>query len=310
MKLKQMMLFGVMLQAISPVHASDLLTNLNTTTASLLTAQTALATLLGISNSSETFVPTTSTITNNSKDTVYLVMLNQAKQQVNPNVISLEPDKFSYVPGNVTSIQIVNQSKKQLVAAMPLTVNALYSITNTNDNWKMAMLPTEVAYNYKNSTMLPIVLTMTTDNMQVTMQKVAPGAVYTSEAMDPTTEVQICAHASISAICAPYNPSMAYNITIDANNALTLTPVTTAQVQKTISNNSGYPMLLHVQNSDKTTNDDIILEPGMNYNPSEKIVYGVNIMIIPMISNYNDKNANVVKSGSIVNNKGHLDLQF
>src|SRR3989339_195336 len=296
MKLKQMMLFGAMLLAISPVHASEL--ELTTATASLLTAQSTLASLLGISTSSETFVPTTSTITNNSKETVYLVMLNQAKQQVNPNAISLQPDEFSYVPGNVTSIKVINQYQNQLIGETTLTLNRMYSITKNNDNWKMLMLPIEMAYNYKNNTTLPIIITMTTNTMNVTMQKVAPGAVYVSQVMDPTTEIQVCAHTSLSAIFAAYDPAIAYNITINANNALELTPATT-QTEKTIINTSGYPMLIHVQNSDKTTNDDIVLEPGMFYNPSEKIVYGTNIMIIPMISNYNDKNANVVKSASI-----------
>ena len=297
---------------MSPAHASDLLTNLTTATTSLYNAQTALSNLLGIVNNSddenfddEVFTPTTSTITNNATGTIFLAMFNQANQQINPTIIGLNPGQFSYIPGNVTSVQIVDQNKKQLVAAMPLALNSLYSVTNSNNTWKMAIAPAHMAYSYKNASTVSVIIALTAGN-NVAIQKLAPNVTYISKPMDSATQGTINAHANISALFAAYNPAMGYTMSIDANNMIALTPNAT---NKMITNNTGWPMLLHLQNTDKVACEDIILLSGSNYASSDKIKAATHIMVVPMIPNYNSTAA-VLKSGSITNSKGQLALQF
>jgi hypothetical protein len=400
MKLKHLILLSIMLQLPAVMYASDLMTDIATATENLISAQTALASLLGLrsivtvnttSNTVETItadlistqiaslmsaqaalsslltiVPTqtvvdsapipipaptytaaekdvstpattpavvenvvdiaptpiaaptylapidannkndriTTMITNDATQTVYLVMFDQNTKQINPTNISLAHGEFSYIPSNVATVQVVDNGNQQLVAATPITLNSLYSLTNTNNSWDVVTLPAPTApvtYSYTNSTTLPLVIAITAGNI-INSQQIAPGDVY-AQTIDPSTMVTVKVHANIAAILTSYNPALSYNLTISSKNKLTLT--STSGTDKTLTNNSGWPMLINMILPDNA-HDYIVLEDGSQYEPSES---SISIMAIPLIPNNNNSIA-PTKSCTITNKSGQLALQF
>jgi hypothetical protein len=246
----------------------------------------------------------TTMITNDATQTVYLVMFDQNTKQINPTNISLAHGEFSYIPSNVATVQVVDNGNQQLVAATPITLNSLYSLTNTNNSWDVVTLPAPTApvtYSYTNSTTLPLVIAITAGNI-INSQQIAPGDVY-AQTIDPSTMVTVKVHANIAAILTSYNPALSYNLTISSKNKLTLT--STSGTDKTLTNNSGWPMLINMILPDNA-HDYIVLEDGSQYEPSES---SISIMAIPLIPNNNNSIA-PTKSCTITNKSGQLALQF
>ncbi len=330
MNLKKMMLFGAMLQATSPVHASDMLTNLTNAKTNLYNAQTLLSGLLNLppadmqNNNLGQQQEIAAQITNNGDATVFLVMINQANHQINPTIIGLNPGDFSYIPTNATKVKIVDANKKQLVAPTVISSNSMYEVKNNQDSeWSIHSLRSR-SYSYKNSTTIPVMLALTIDNKTTNIEKLLPGGEYLSEPMNTRTEAAVTVHANISPIFANYNPDMGYSITMDSNNLISLVP--NQNSNKTIINNTSFPMMIYIQKDDSKDFDSGILSPKESYNQFQSLKNSMftrnralsnanqpestmHIMVIPMIANYQSK-VDTIKSCSIVNQQGSLNLQF
>lgn len=315
MKLKQFLLpVSIMLYGASMVHASDLTTSMTTASTNLASAQTTLASLMGISNPNASInINSVSMVKNSSKITVFLIMYDANKQEINPTTILLAPGAFSYIPVNTTLVKVVNYSHKQLVAPTTVAENTLYTVTYNSADlvapWSLVSSPSTPltnAYTYKNSTTIPLIVTITTANSMKENQQLIPGATYSKQIV-PLSAMTIEAHANISPIYSAYNAAASYSITIGANNKLTLTQ--TSATGSILINKSGWPMLIGVTTLSATTApifatlaDKSQIQPNAGVN---------SIMIIPtVINNISGDSAGTTKSCNIVHSSGQLAVQL
>ncbi len=242
----------------------------------------------------------TTMLTNNTNQTVYLVMLDQNLQQINPSNISLAVGAFSYIPNNAATIKIVDSKNQQLGATTAITQDNHYTITNVKNIWKISALPTPTTCNYTNATTIPLILTITVGD-DVYSQQIAPKAIYT-QAIDPSENVIINVHANISGIATSYNPALSYDLTI-VQNELSLAP--NSDKNKTLTNDTGWPMLVTAITS-SNAKSEMILDDGEYYELANTTV---SVMITPLITNQMNTAA-PAKSCSITSKNGQLVLQF
>ncbi len=228
-------------------------------------------------------------------------MLDQNSQQINPANIALAIGAFSYIPSNVATVKIVDSKNLQLVAATPIAQNTLYALTNVKNAWKLAATAAPTAYNYTNATTIPLIITITAGNA-VYNQQLAPGEVY-AQVMDPSTNVIVDAHANLAAIITSYNPALSYDLTINAHNELSLT--STSATDKTLTNRTGWPILITTITS-SNVEDDMNLDDNEYFVPANTTT---TVMITPLILNQTSSSA-LVKSCSITTKNGQLVLQF
>ncbi len=305
MKLKQVILLGAMLQTISPLHASDMISNMTTATTNLYNAQAYLASLLGVPTLKPIVSqPSTTMIINNDAETIFLALFNENSQRINSTLIPVDPDEFSYVPGDAVSVQIVNQYNNQLIATTRLNINTQYSVDKHNSKWSMTTLPTSTTFDYTNSTSVPVVLSIFSDEETIS-DEIAPNAKFTTPPMDPLAVVVVTAHADISPVFLPYSSTMSYSIVIDANNNISLTAQNDSS--SSIKNNSGWPMLIRIAGyNEQGVIEDKELKDNESYTPKAPET-ATNVMILPLVDNYSNKPA-TIKSSTIRNNKGQLSL--
>jgi len=333
MKIKQLILVSFLtIQIPLQLHAS--VTSLNNAQTNLNTAQAALAALLGTQNPNPVNpsgggttggggtsgggtnqTPTTGggteanivfapMIVNDANQAIYVVMLDQNSNQINPTNIQLNASDFSYLLSNTASIKIVSNTHQQLIAATPVSTNNLYNVTNANNKWVLNSSPAPAnptPYTFTNSTTIPLIIAITIDEITNT-QNVAPSAVYTQN-ISPSSSISVEAHANLSAISQTCNPAATYSIVLNTNDELTLTQ--TAATGNSIVNNSGWPMLITLT----LPNDAFAyatISNGSSYKPNTT---ATNILVIPSILNSNAESSSA-KSCAITNSNGELALQF
>ena len=158
------------------------------------------------------------------------------------------------------------------------------------------------AFTYKNSTSIPIIISLAANDGVIARQQIAPSATYTQNFI-PTSQVAIEVHANLSPMYAIFTQAAAYALTINAQADLELNK--TAETGSVIVNNSGWPMIISFgyKNNDS---DETTLGIGQRYTPPAG---SINITVIPMINDIGNPAA-VVKSCTVANNNGQLALQF
>lgn len=311
MKLKQfILLMSVMLYGTEIVHASsNLASSMASASANLAIAQAALANAMGISNQNAS-VNSGVMAKNSSNKTVFLIIYDANKQEISPTIISLAPNAFSYIPTNTTLLKVIDYNHKQLVAPTAVVANTLYTITYNSAEptkpWSLVSSPSTPvtsAYTYKNSTTIPLIVTITTANSMKDNQQIIPGASYSKQVI-PLSAISVEAHANISPIYCAYNASASYSLTIGTNNKLVLTQ--TSATDSTLTNNSGWPMLVRAIASSESEPTVVALDDKGQIQPT-----GTNIMIMPaVVNNMSTDSTGATTSCNIVNTNGQLEIQL
>lgn len=310
MKLKKIIVLWVSLQAVFIVQASSsttiTLAALQAALTNLSTAQTTLTGLLTPSNS-------VGMITNMAKETVSLCMLDSNNKQINPSYITLKTNDFSYLPSNVAQIALITNGNILRMQPTAINPNSVYNIsqngkhTSSSDGWVItAVTNTTATYSFNNSTTVPILLEIILDNKKIS-QNIAAGDSFTQSATSSIQTTKVEAHANISGLYSVYNPTYSYELTIN-NNQIVLTQTTNADKVPSITNNTGWPMLLC---SITSTNDKMYTtlssDPKAKNYPKSNVVA---IQVTPSISNYSEALPQGKSSCTISNNAGQLAMAF
>lgn len=330
MKLQKLLVLSFAVGSIKNLNASTTTENLNAMNRSLYSAASSLAQALkvtytgiepigyqassGFSDQGPGTVQTT--VTNYSSNTLYLIAKNIKNQQIH-SMIKIAGQSFTYLPPDAVTIEVVDLNKKTLVGPTIVNQNTPYSITNLDKAWTVKKLDTTATFSYKNTTNIPLIVTITMNNMEI-KEQINPSNSF-SQTINPSTAqarknfiehgdlrlkysplVSIQVHANISSLGMMFEPSRSYQINIDATTrTLKLSQVATSG--NVIMNKTGWPMLINVTSNNDTVNN-ITLEDGNSYKPD---ISAEHILIIPMIKNQKSE-IMPAKSFNFVNNKGIL----
>ncbi|MBP6870164.1 hypothetical protein KBC04_04740 [Candidatus Babeliales bacterium] len=318
MKLKQLILASLMLPTMSSLQSVADVATLNNSAATLLAAQNALTNLIGggsNSYSNEGLGTIQTTITNNCPTIMYIVLLDANNNQIN-NYIPLAGKTYTYIPNNIYAIKVVDVNKKELVGSTPIQTNTPYSVTHIGNKWEVTKLDVSTQYSYKNTTNIPLIVKITTNNIE-RQEQINPGSSLV-QTMNPSTAlarklfisngnfsvkysplISVEVHADLSPISLQTIDNASYVITIN-NNQLVCTK--TADTGNTITNSTGWQMLISSTTS-KNIGQETALNNGNYFQPSP----GTNwITIVPLIKNKSVSLIPAQSSLSISNNKSSL----
>ena len=191
--------------------------------------------------------------------------------------------------GTLLSVTQNLQNKQSLVTGLPPANSNVPVVTNAT------------LLSYKNTTTIPVVLSVTADGL-TNNQQIAPGASYSQNVL-AVSKVGLQVHAYLSPIfVANYTQAAAYSIDIKQGYlALSQTAATGA----TLVNNSSWPVIVSFGYANNSS-EETILQPAQRLTPPAATI---NVTIIPDI----DDVVQAISSGkscTIVNNKGSLEFQF
>lgn len=324
MKLNKFIAISLTLATVSFMQAVDVATLTGATT-NLLNAQTALSKLInpnGDNNNNNNFSNQPvgviqTTVTNNTPTTIYLIVLDASNAQIN-NKITLKGKDYTYLPIQAAAIKVVDGNNNQLVEPTTVTLNTPYAISYIQKKWAIAPLGTTTTYSYKNSTNIPLVVTITINNIEF-QEQVAAGNNFT-QTINPSTPaarqlflsknnfsipfssmVSVKAHANLSPVASQLNNGASYSITV-ANNKLVCTQ--TSSTGNAIINNSGWPMLVNFTNNHNDFIEQIALDNGNSYQPNNNPTH---YLITPLIKD-TATSLSSATTFSITNNKGELSF--
>lgn len=297
------------------IHSSATVSTLTTATANLLKAQNALSTLLTTNYGQQGTGTIQTTIANNSVTPVSAVVFDNNNTKI--NTIILTGYSFSYLPYNATGIQLVDAKKKTLTAITPVKTNTPYSITHSNNIWEITELTETASYNYTNTTNIPVIITITTNNLQI-KEEINPTELFL-HTINPATNlgrknflkygniktkysqlVSVQVHANLSSITTSCNPKASYEINITNGQ---LVCIQTSATGNKITNKTGWRMFINAISENKNINQ-FVLEDKDTYEIDSSIDQ---ISILPLIENQSFE-YKAAKSLSITNVKGVLTL--
>lgn len=314
MQIKYFALISLALTGVY-VHPSTTVSTLTTATVNLLKAQNALSTLLTTNYSQQGTGNIQTTIANNSVTPVSAVVFDNNNTKI--NTITLTGYSFSYLPYNATGIQLVDAKKKTLTAIIPVKTNTPYSITHSNNTWEITELTETVSYNYTNTTNIPVIVKITTNNVQI-IEEINPTEIFVHTINPATTLgrkdflkygniktkysqlVSVQVHANLSSITVSCNPTASYEINI--TNGLLVCTQTSATGNK-ITNKTGWRMFINAISENKNIHQ-FVLEDKDTYQIDSSIDQ---MSILPLIENQSSE-YKAAKSLSIANTKGFLTV--
>ena len=154
---------------------------------------------------------------------------------------------------------------------------------------------------YKNATNIPVILSITQNNMIIAQQVVANGT-YTNAAF-ASDKIGISVHADLSPIFIPqYNPVYAYDLIINEKGALDLKQTATSGA--VIVNKTGWKITLSFDLANNN-NDETILGIEKRYTPNSS---ALKVTISPLIDDQGMPMTQA-KALSIHNDNGNISLQ-
>ncbi len=154
---------------------------------------------------------------------------------------------------------------------------------------------------YKNSTNVPVVISITQNNMIVRQEVLANGT-YTNAAL-ASDKVGIAIHADLSPIfIAQYNPVYAYDLIINTQGALALNQTATSGA--VIVNKTGWKIALSFDLANNNS-DETILGIGQRYTPNTS---ALKLTISPLIDDQGMPMA-LAKGLNISNDNGKFSLK-
>lgn len=186
----------------------------------------------------------------------------------------------------------LNAAKNALSSALGLQGN--------DSNGQTEPLADQVAFVHKNSTNIPVVISMALGDV-IVRQTILAGGTYSQNAY-PKDMIGFGVHADLSPLFANYNATASYDIVINANGDLELKTVDVKD--GVITNKTGWQMALSfdLRNNDS---DETIVNNTQRYTHKKD---ALNITITPLIEDVGQPVA-VAKAWTISNENGELVLK-
>jgi hypothetical protein len=193
-------------------------------------------------------------------------------------------------------------NKTNALNAAKNALSAVLGTGGTDNNGTPPPTADQIALVHKNSTTIPVVISMALGDV-VVRQSVLAGGTYSQNAY-PKDMIGFGVHADLSPLFANYDPQATYNIVINANGDLALQRQDAGTTVPFIINKTGWQMALNFDLKDNDS-DATILSNDQRYTHKKD---ALSVTITPLIEDVGQPVA-VAKAWTIENSNGDFVLK-